>query len=53
MINDNVASNVVQRVIGEKGAPDNFSIKSIELKKKRKVKKNSVQSSGKNGIHQK
>ena len=53
MINDNVASNVVQRVIGEKGAPDNFSIKSIELKKKRKVKKNSVQSSGKNGIPQK
>ena len=53
MINDNVASNVVQRVISEPGAPDNFSINSIELKKKRKVKKNTIQSSGKNGIPQK
>ena len=53
MVNDNVASNVVQRVISEPGAPDNFSINSIELKKKRKVKKNAVQNSGKNGIHQK
>ena len=53
MINDNVASNVVQRVISEKDAPYNFSIKSIELKKKRKIKKNTVQSSEKNGIPQK
>ena len=53
MINDNVASNVVQRVISEPDAPENFSIISIELKKKRKVKKNTVQSSGKNGMLQK
>ena len=53
MVNDNVASNVVQRVISEPGAPDNFSINSIELKKKRKIKKNTVQSNGKNGIPQK
>ena len=53
MINDNVASNVVQRVISDPGAPENFSIFSIELKKKRKIKKNTVQSSEKNGIPQK
>ena len=53
MINDSVANSVVQRVISEKGAPENFFIISMELKKKRKVKKNAVQSSGKNGIHQK
>ena len=53
MINDSVANSVVQRVISEKGAPENFYIKSMELKKKRKVKKNAVQSSGKNGILQK
>ena len=53
MVNDNVANNIVQRVISEKGAPENFSIISIELKKKRKVKKNTVQSSGKNGMLQK
>jgi len=53
MVNDNVANNIVQRVISEKGAPENFSIISMELKKKRKVKKNAVQNSGKNGIHQK
>ena len=53
MVNDNVANNIVQRVISEKGAPENFYIKSMELKKKRKIKKNTVQSSGKNGIHQK
>ena len=53
MVNDNVASNVVQKVISEKGAPENFSIISMELKKKRKVKKNAVQNSGKNGIRQK
>ena len=39
MVNDNVASNVVQKVISEKGAPENFSIISMELKKKRKVNK--------------
>ena len=53
MVNDNVVSNIVQRVISKPGAPENFSIKSMELKKKRKVKKNAVQSSGKNGIRQK
>ena len=53
MVNENVASSIVQRVISEKGAPENFSIISMELKKKRKVKKNAVQNSGKNGIHQK
>ena len=53
MINDNVASGVVERVISKPDAPENFSIISIELKKKRKVKKNTVQSSGKNGIPQK
>ena len=53
MINDSVANSVVQRVISEKGAPENFSIISMELKKQRKVKKNAVQNSGKNGIHQK
>ena len=53
MINDNVASNVVQRVISKPDAPENFSIISMELKKKRKVKKNAVQNSGKNGMLQK
>ena len=53
MVNDNVANNIVQRVISEKGAPENFSIISMELKKKRKIKKNAVQNSGKNGMLQK
>ena len=53
MVNENVASSIVQRVISEKGAPENFSIISMELKIKRKVKKNAVQNSGKNGMLQK
>ena len=39
MVNDNVANSITQRVISELDATDNFSIKSMELKKKRKVNK--------------
>ena len=53
MVNDNVASSITQRIISELDAIENFFIHSMELKSKRKVKKNAVQSSGKNGIPQK
>ena len=53
LINDKVMHSVVEKVIGEHGAPENFFIHSVELKNKRKAKKNPVQSSKKNGIHEK
>jgi len=53
LINDKVMHSVVEKVIGEHGAPENFFIHSIELKKKRKAKKNAVQSGGKNGVREK
>jgi len=53
MINDNAVRGLVSHVIGEIDAPENFSIISMEIKEKRKVKKNAVQNNGKNGIHQK
>ena len=53
MVNDNVANSITQRIISELDAIENFFIHSMELKSKRKVKKNTMQSSGKNGIPQK
>jgi len=53
LINDKVMHSVVEKVIGDNDAPENFFIHSMELKEKRKVKKNPVQSSKKNGIHEK
>ena len=53
LINDNVMNSVVSKVIGERDAPENFFIHSMELKEKRKAKKNPVQSSKKNGIRKK
>jgi len=53
MVNDNVANSITQRVISELDATENFFIHSMELKSKRKVKKNPVQSSKKNGIREK
>jgi hypothetical protein len=53
LINDEVMQSVVTKVIGEHGAPENFFIHSIELKKKGKASKNTVQSSKKSGIREK
>jgi hypothetical protein len=53
LINDNVMHSVVAKVIGDHDAPENFFIHSMELKEKRKAKKNPVQSSEKNGIREK
>ncbi|HAT64126.1 MAG TPA: hypothetical protein DCS66_05930 [Flavobacteriaceae bacterium] len=53
LINDEVMHSVVTKVIGEYDAPENFFIHSMELKEKRKAKKNPVQSSKKNGIREK
>jgi len=53
LINDKVMQSVVTKVIGEHGAPENFFIHSIELKKKGKARKNTVQSSGGNGVREK
>ena len=53
VINDEVAENLVQKVIGEIDPPENFFIHSMELKGKRKAKKNPVKSSEKNGVRSK
>ena len=53
MINNKVAENLVQKVIGEIDPPESFFIKSMELKGKRKARKNPVQSSKKNGVREK
>ena len=53
VINNNVAENLVQKVIGEIDPPESFFIKSMELKSKRKARKNPVQSSKKNGVREK
>ena len=53
LINDEVMHSIVSKVIGEHDAPENFFIHSIELKKKGKASKNTVQSSKKNGIREK
>ena len=53
VINNKVAENLVQKVIGGIDPPESFFIKSMDLKSKRSVKKNPVQNSKKNGIHEK
>ena len=53
VINDEVAENLVQKVIGGIDPPESFFIKSMELKSKRKARKNQVQSSKKNGVREK
>tara|TARA_R110001606_G_scaffold33841_1_gene100623 strand:- start:39 stop:302 length:264 start_codon:yes stop_codon:yes gene_type:complete len=53
LINDEVMHSIVSKVIGEHDAPENFFIHSIELKKKGKASKNTVQSSKKSGIREK
>jgi len=53
VINNNVAENLVQKVIGGIDPPESFFIKSMELKSKRKARKNQVQSSKKNGVREK
>ena len=53
LINDNVMHSVVSKVIGEHDAPENFFIHSMELKEKRKAKKNPVKSREKNGVREK
>jgi len=53
LINDEVMHSIVSKVIGEHDAPENFFIHSIELKKKGKANKNTVQSSKKSGIREK
>ena len=53
VINNKVAENLVQKVICGIDPPESFFIKSMELKSKRSVKKNPVQNSKKNGIHEK
>jgi len=53
VINNNVAENLVQKVIGGIDPPESFFIKSMELKRKRKAKKNPVKSSEKNGVSSK
>jgi hypothetical protein len=53
VINNKVAENLVQKVIGEIDPPESFFIKSMELKSKRKARKNPVQSSKKNGVREK
>ena len=53
VINNKVAENLVQKVIGEIDPPENFFIHSMELKSKRKARKNPVQSSKKNGVREK
>jgi hypothetical protein len=53
LINDKVIHSIVAKIIGENDAPENFFIHSMELKSKRKAKKNAVQSSGKNGVREK
>ena len=53
LINDEVMHSIVSKVIGEHDAPENFFMHSIELKKKGKASKNTVQSSKKSGIREK
>jgi len=53
LINDEVMHSIVSKVIGEHDAPESFFIHSIELKKKGKASKNTVQSSKKSGIREK
>jgi hypothetical protein len=53
VINNEVADNLIQKVIGEIECPENFFIHSMQLKEKRKAKKNPVQSSKKNGVREK
>ena len=53
VINNKVAENLVQKVIGGIDPPESFFIKSMELKSKRKARKNPVQSSKKNGVREK
>ena len=53
LINDKVMHSVVEKVIGEHGAPENFLIHSMELKKKDKIEKKTIRSSNGNGVHKK
>ncbi len=44
LVNNETAKNLVEQVIGELDPPENFSIKSMELKSKRKIKNKKVKS---------
>tara|TARA_R110000787_G_scaffold139116_2_gene252791 strand:- start:5536 stop:5796 length:261 start_codon:yes stop_codon:yes gene_type:complete len=53
LVNDKVINSLVTKVIGEKGAPENFFIHSMELKEQTKPKKDIGQSSVKKVTYKK